>query len=102
MKSIKVTKDRLYAEERKSAMNHRKDSTAEKHKGTERCQSKLGNRLQLQPQLPQGEGKPKPPAQGKLDGLGDRLADLTVGQKPMPPTSLKPSAGFGGKVTHPV
>jgi hypothetical protein len=62
--------------ERKSIGNHKRGTRQLKnHEETERFQSKVRNSLQLKPQLPSEEsGEMQPPPQGKLDGIGDRLA----------------------------
>jgi hypothetical protein len=55
-----------------------------KSREKEKHHSKAGNSLQLQPTSQVKERRPKPPSHGKLCGLGDILADLTVLQVTLP------------------
>jgi hypothetical protein len=69
----RVTKERIYSEEkkRKNIRNHERGTGQLKNTG-----KLTGGRVnqesrQLQSQLPVGKGKPRPPPQGKIGSLGD-------------------------------
>jgi hypothetical protein len=74
----------LHIEEQKrgrALINTKKGRTVEKHNETERRKRKLRSSFRFQTLLPWGEGKLKPPLQGKPGRQPLQQIDVVVGQK---------------------
>jgi hypothetical protein len=90
MRRVRVTKERLYSEERKRGRHSgtkRKNFTAEKHQETERQQSQGGSPFSSTSNSLRWKRKTKIFYTGKVGSHSNREADLTAGQAH---TSCKP------------
>jgi hypothetical protein len=76
MRTVRITKQRLYTGERKNTRNHKRgDSTAEKHRETERWKRKVPNSPYSNPSSSEVRGRQR---QDKPGGPGNRLEILVT------------------------